>query len=176
MKKIISIVLALVLTCALAVTCFATLAADGTGSDSAPVKVTVTTNNEGTVVYGADVSFDTAVTYAYGKTWSPSELKYVDNETGAWTDNECSVTVTNKSNAALYAKAEFAASNNKVSVNNGTEAVQYLTCEAATIGAPAAPAKALFKLAGNLVGIETENNVAGVGTITVTFSATEFAQ
>ena len=176
MKKIISIVLALVLASALAVTCFATLATDGTGSDSAPVKVTVTTNNEGTAVYGADVAFDGAVTYSYGKTWSPVDLEYKNNESGNWTDNECSVTISNRSNAALYAKAEFAASNNKVSVNNGTEAVQYLTCEAATIGAAAAPAKAIFKLAGNLVGIETEQGQAGVGTITVTFSATEFAQ
>lgn len=166
MKKMISIVLALVLTCALAVTCFAALAANGTGTDSKDVTVSVTAGNDDTKVYGADLVWDAEVAYSYGKTWSTTELKYVDNADGTWTDNAVSVGVKNRSNAELYATVEFTASNAAVTAAEGA---QTLTCPAATVGAMGATQTATFTLSGNLVGTA---NAAVIGSLDVTFSAT----
>ena len=174
MKKILALALALVLTCALAVTCFAAETATidgaaGTGSDSKNVTATISSGNDDTKVYGADLTWDAEVTYSYGKTWSPSELNYVNNAEGQWTDNVASVTVENRSNGVLYAAVAFAAEDG-ITLDQSTAATQQLTCTEATVGAKGAAQTATFKLAGNLAG---KTSGTKVGTITVTFSTTQ---
>ena len=173
MKKIISIALALVLTCALAVTCFAALnATNGTGTEAKDVTVTITGGNNDTKVYGADLVWDTELAFSYGKTWSTTDLKYNDDANGRWDDNEVSVAVKNRSNATLWATVEYEVVNSAVTLEQDVEATQVLECPQATgngtSGAPGATQTATYTVGGNLVGAQS----GVVAHLNVTFAAT----
>ena len=116
MKKIFALVLALVLTAALAVTCFAaTVTSVPNSSNTASVKATYAPGSTSDTIYSVDVSFgDMAFTYndAVQGTWNPETHGYTGAVAANWTcaENANKITVTNHSNAAVdvdvtYAKA-----------------------------------------------------------------------
>ena len=92
MKKLLAIMLALVITLALAVTCFAEAVTASGGSATGNVKVTY----QPTVIYGVDVAFGSMDFTYYG--------------TGDWIADGNSLTVTNHTNAKVNVALTYTAS------------------------------------------------------------------
>ena len=113
MKKFFALALALVLTFAMAVTCFAAVekinAADGTKSKDIAVKY-VGSDPSGDV-YGVDVEFG-AMEFTYidavqGQ-WDPDTHTYLESAEAKWTVAGNTVKVTNHSNVAIDVTVSYA--------------------------------------------------------------------
>ena len=170
MKKFFALALALVLTFALAVTCFAAIAKDGSGSESTNVKVSYTAGGSSATVYGVDVVFEDMTfnyTAASQGTWDPDSHTYVDIAEAKWDKTSANVTVTNHSNAAIVATVAYAKGEYQggvvVAVENAT-----LNLDSAvdTLYAAAPSAAATVKVSGHAAQGETV-----IGSITVTIAA-----
>lgn len=118
MKKFFALALALVMICALSVTCFAAIGRDGTGSETATVKANYTAGALSADVYGVDVKFgDMTFTYtAQGQgTWDPADHTYKNLPDATWvgnTNTSGDVTVTNHSNVDINVTVAYADNTN----------------------------------------------------------------
>lgn len=171
MKKIIAIALALVMTLALSVTCFAALPDDKT----ADVKATYTAGgNAGDIVYSVDVTFgDMEFTYTdKANKWNPETHAY-DIPTGdaSWASTTNTIEVTNHSNAAVNVTFEYAAKAGYTDITGSFDGD-------ATVELPSAVGKATdaadltVTKTLTLAGALASNTAAktAVGTVTVSFS------
>ena len=126
MKKIFALVLALVLTAALAVTCFAANAEGLDDGENATndVKVSYQAGSAAGAVYSVDVVFDD-MTFTYIDTvmgtWNPEEHDYDGTVDAHWNKTSANITVTNHSNAAIDVTVTF--NENNEYTGNATAAI-----------------------------------------------------
>ena len=173
MKKFFALALALVLTFALAVTCFAAkdITAVG-GSKSETVKVAYNPGGTSATVYGVDVVFEDMTfnyTAASQGTWDPDTHTYKDIAAAEWDKTSATVTVTNHSNAAIVATVAYDAGEYEgavvVTVSNPT-----LNLESAVETAVGAAPTGVATV--NVAG-DAAQGESVVGTVTVTIAAAQ---
>lgn len=176
MKKLICIALALVMTLALSVTCFAEVTGDKVGlktGENATNNVTATyaaTANDESAVYYVDVTFG-AMAFTYtdaAKTWNPSTHKYeLQGAEGAWTcaDGANKITVTNHSNKGVTATLSYAAANDYDDVEGNFDKTTLNIGDAT--GGSAVSEEAYLTLDGALAS----GSGVTVGTVTVAIAA-----
>lgn len=172
MKKLVSLLAAAALTCAMGTTAFAA-DQDGvsTGDYTADVKGTY---QAGAVVYSVDIAWtDMNFTYtgAGEGTWDPETHQYSGSSEGAWTASNDSITVTNHSNAAVKATAKFEADSGYESTtmtfgNNEATVATAVGTEVAS-----APSATITVTPGGTLA-ESANG-GKIGTITVSIAAAE---
>ena len=180
MKKFLALALALVMICALSVTCFAAEPEridNNTKTDSAEVKVTYVDGAGAPNTYAVDVVWDD-LTFTYTQSaqeWDPVEHVEKDADTSAWNKTSATIEVRNHSNAAIWVTVEYepadgVADGNLFSMSND----DVVKLEKATAGA-----SNYTKTTGITLNVANEapdeNIVAGttVGTVTVTFATTD---
>ena len=109
MKKLFAVALALALTLALSVTCFAAITAvDGTATKNVTAKYVAPTYSAD--VYGVDVEFgkmEFTYTDAAQGTWDPTTHSYLQSATAFWTADGNTVEVTNHSNVAITVTVSY---------------------------------------------------------------------
>ena len=169
MKKIFALALALVLTCTLAVTCFAAPAAQ-----NGDVKATYAAGGTSPdVVYKVDVVFG-AMEFTFtdkANKWNPEDHEY-NTPVGeaSWTASGNTVAVTNHSNAAVNVTVTYASetaySTVTGSVANGSFELPSAVGKA--VGAAELTKTATLTLGGTLASSAT--SATKVGTLTVSFS------
>lgn len=176
MKKFFAFALALVLTFALSVTCFAAIAANGAGSESKNVTAKYVGPTLSGTVYGVDVKFgDMVFTYnaAAQGTWNPETHAYDNPGTAEWTCNEGAneVTVTNHSNVAITVtvKYENAENVNGITGKFGENATATFDLDAGVVGQKEAADKDTVALTVS-GDITSEQNNTAIGTVTVTIA------
>ena len=172
MKKLVSLLAAAALTCAMGTTAFAA-DQDGvsTGDYTADVKGTY---QAGAVVYSVDIAWtDMSFTYtgAGEGTWNPETHQYSGSSEGAWTASNDSITVTNHSNAAVKATASYKAETGYESTtmtfgNNEATVATAVGTEVAS-----APSATITVAPGGTLA-ESANG-GKIGTITVSIAAAE---
>lgn len=172
MKKLVSLLAAAALTCAMGTTAFAA-DQDGvsTGDYTADVKGTY---QAGAVVYSVDIAWtDMSFTYtgAGEGTWNPETHQYSGSSEGAWTASNDSITVTNHSNAAVKATASYKAETGYESTtmtfgNNEATVATAVGTEVAS-----APSATITVTPGGTLA-ESANG-GKIGTITVSIAAAE---
>ena len=172
MKKFFALALALVLTAAMAVTCFAatyTIKEIG-GTATENVKVVYNEGGKSAPVYGVDVVFEDMTfkyTAASQGTWDPDSHTYVDIAQATWDKTSANVTVTNHSNAPIAASVVYAAGTYEGGVVVNVENGEFTLDSATGTAYEAAPNKtAIVKVSGDAAKGESV-----VGTITVTIAA-----
>ena len=171
MKKILSVILALVIALSLSVTAFA-----ATNDGSSPTDITVNGTFVSGTAAGEKISVDIvweAMDFTYTAasqgTWNPVTHTYEGATEGGWSDNTPSITVKNHSNVAVNATLGFTADVTGV-VGTFTEAsgtandgvLELATAEGTEV-ANAPTATANFGISG--AAIDTDK---ALGTITVT--------
>lgn len=167
MKKIISLILALTMILALAVSASATGATEiftnrtplqsgekawaATNTATGEVKVTVTTASN--PIYKVDINWDNlSFTYDINAgVWNPDNHSYNNADLG-WGTQEGTLTITNHSNDAIHYVASIDNKNNtgsaKVEFTAGTEAADIATADTgASLGAVANAPKAVLTYA-----------------------------
>ena len=173
MKKFFALALALVLTFAMAVTCFA-----ATGSttvpagDSREVVINYVAGSTAPATYAVDIAFESmAFTYnAAAKSWDAENPVEVENA-GGWEGNtSAKITVTNHSNVAIKSTIAYAAAattNGTVvaTLDGGTE-----TTLAAATEASAPKQEATLTITGT-PELAAESTTFTLGTVTVTIAA-----
>ena len=175
MKKLVSMLAVAALTCTMGTTAFAA-DQDGvkTGDYTADVKGTYQAGGSGAVVYSVDIAW-TNMNFTYtgaGEgTWNPETHQYSGSSEGAWTASDDSITVTNHSNAAVKATAEFEADSGYESTtmtfgNNEATVATAVGTEVAS-----APSATITVTPGGTLA-ESANG-GKIGTITVSIAAAE---
>lgn len=196
MKKLVSLLLAIVMVMCMSVTAFAAEIKTGDNTIDIPASYT----GSSITIVGPDGSATTATVYSVKLEWTgingvaykgaqtayywdEATLTYKqhDNSTTAgWTDDSdsCTITVTNKSNAAIKATAEFKAAENIGATvtcafgNNGctiaSAAPTKAQLEAGTVNGSAKTGQitADISASGTL-----NSGVTSVGTITITIAS-----
>ena len=106
MKKFFALALAIVMICALSVTCFAARIDNTTKTDSAEVKVTYVDGDAAIATYAVDVVWgDLNFTYTQSaQRWDEVNHVEVDEGTSAWDKTSASIEVRNHSNAAIWSR------------------------------------------------------------------------
>lgn len=138
MKKLLTLMLALVFAFAMSVNIFAAEAnTDGekldptktNNSTTANVDVKISGSDNLETVYSVVVTWESLdFTYNFGEAdlWDPTEHNYSSSGTGTeggWTDNTAVITVTNHSNANIRAKASFAEEAQSLTRNDVTASI-----------------------------------------------------
>lgn len=107
MKKMMSLILALMVVMSLSITTFA----DEDIRKSADVKGTYTSGSNG-IVYSVDISW-AGLEFTYNGaskgTWDPENHTYIGATEAGWADGEGTITVTNHSNTDITATPSYAA-------------------------------------------------------------------
>lgn len=187
MKKLVSLVLALVLALAMSLTVFAEPAKtqpvvidlDETSSTTASVDVKVSGSENLNTVYSVDVTWESLdFTYNFGEadTWNPEDHSYTAGTTGTaggWVDNASLITITNHSNATIRAKASFAGGASSLTRNDVTATISNPSFTVATaVGTPVESApNGTFTC--SVSGIPSVTTGFNVGTITISIEAAE---
>ena len=171
MKKILSVILALVIALSLSVTAFA-----ATNDGSSPTDITVNGTFVSGTAAGEKISVDIvweAMDFTYTAasqgTWNPVTHTYEGATEGGWSDNNPAITVKNHSNADIYATLDFTTDVTGI-IGTFTEAsgtandnILELATAVGTEVANAPTATANFGISG--AAIDTDK---ALGTITVT--------
>ena len=162
MKKIIAIALALVLTCALAVTCFAALETPKTGDVTATYKAP----DAAGIVYKVDVAF-TAMSFTYtpegNGTWDTTEHEYVEKAAAKW-EGTGTITVTNHSNAAFNVAISYEAAEGFEAATANFSKTNF-TLDSAATNNEATTDNATLTMGGSLPASAT--TATTIGTVTV---------
>ena len=173
MKKLLSVILALVMALSLSVTAFAATN-DGTQDTEITVNGTYTPGTTADEIISADIAWDAmdfTYTGASQGTWNPVTHAYEGATEGGWSNNTPAITVTNHSNVAVNATLGFTANVTGV-VGTFTEAsgtendniLNLATAEGTTLeNAPTATAN--FGISGAAIDADKT-----LGTITVTIA------
>ena len=173
MKKLLSVILALVMALSLSVTAFAATN-DGTQDTEITVNGTYTPGTTADEIISADIAWDAmdfTYTGASQGTWNPVTHAYEGAIEGGWSNNTPAITVTNHSNVAVNATLGFTANVTGV-VGTFTEAsgtendniLNLATAEGTTLeNAPTATAN--FGISGAAIDADKT-----LGTITVTIA------
>lgn len=109
MKKIISLILALVMVMSLSVTAFAAEGVTNGGTDTADVKGTYSSTATVTV-YSVDIAWEGLnFTYngAFEGTWNPKTHEYENATVAGWAAGNGTITVTNHSNTEITATPSY---------------------------------------------------------------------
>ena len=173
MKKLLSVILALVMALSLSVTAFAATN-DGTQDTEITVNGTYTPGTTADEIISADIAWDAmdfTYTGASQGTWNPVTHAYEGAIEGGWSDNTPAITVTNHSNVAVNATLGFTANVTGV-VGTFTEAsgtendnvLELATAEGTEV-ANAPTATANFGISGAAIDADKT-----LGTITVTIA------
>lgn len=174
MKKMFSLILAVMMIATMSVTAFAA-ESELTGSDkSESVNVTAKYASgitEAGTVYNVDVTWDSMeFTYTVGgvNTWNPETHQYeVVGAGGAWNHTTSKVTVTNHSNVAVTAKFSFApVEGGTVTGSFDKSSVELPSAVGKAVNAAELTGTSTFTIGGTVASTQTE--VATVGTITIT--------
>ena len=127
MKKILAIALSLVMLCSLSVA-FAADTLTAAGNKSSDITLTYTAQTASTKVISVDIAWDdVAVAYNGGAqgTWT-ADHTYTGSTAASWTDDKATVTVTNHSNIAVSAKAEYTKTDEAITGTIAGEATRNL--------------------------------------------------
>ena len=173
MKKLLSVILALVMALSLSVTAFAATN-DGTQDTEITVNGTYTPGTTADEIISADIAWDAmdfTYTGASQGTWNPVTHAYEGAIEGGWSNNTPAITVTNHSNVAVNATLGFTANVTGV-VGTFTEAsgtendnvLELATAEGTEV-ANAPTATANFGISGAAIDADKT-----LGTITVTIA------
>ena len=171
MKKLLSVILALVMALSLSVTAFAATN-DGTQDTEITVNGTYTPGTTADEIISADIAWDAmdfTYTGASQGTWNPVTHAYEGAIEGGWSNNTPAITVTNHSNVAVNATLGFTANVTGVvgtfTEASGTENDNILNLATAegTEVANAPTATANFGISGAAIDADKT-----LGTITVT--------
>ena len=176
MKKLLSVILALVMALSLSVTAFAATN-DGTQDTEITVNGTYTPGTTADEIISADIAWDAmdfTYTGASQGTWNPVTHAYEGAIEGGWSNNTPAITVTNHSNVAVNATLGFTANVTGVvgtfTEESGTEndnILELATAEGTTLeNAPTATAN--FGISGAAIDADK-----ALGTITVTIAKAE---
>lgn len=171
MKKLASILLALILVMSLGATAFAATTV-GTGDQSIDVEAKYQDNTTSATVYSVDIAWG-AMKFTYTEsgamTWNPADHTYTSATTAGWTADGNTVTVTNHSNAAVTASFAFAALDAYKTVT-GSFDVASKTLEAGKVNGydSADNVTATLTLGGALTNTVTD--FTKIGTVTVTIA------
>ena len=175
MKKIIAMLLAIVMVCALSVSVFAAPTAENT---TAPVKGTYSQADHAEVAYVIDISWGAmACTWTIGaKEWDTNTHTWKDPAAGGvWSYTGNTITITNDSSVGITAYATYAAEEgfegisgsfkdeNEVDVNAGAPAAL-----AKPVGGNETTATLTLALAGALA--EGTADATTIGNITITLA------
>lgn len=171
MKKMISLLLALLMVMSLPLTAFATdnVAASG-GSKSADVKGTYSGSTP-TPVYSVDISWE-GLDFTYNAAtkgnWNATDHKY-ENGTGASWSGTGTITITNHSNAGITATPTYTAAGGyeNANMNFSSTALAVATADNGTNGNPGTAVTGSITVTptGSLPG---GTNGATIGQITIT--------
>lgn len=111
MKKMISLLLALLMVTSLSVSAFAAEGVGNGGSDSADVKGTYK-GTAASTVYSVDISWNgLEFTYngEYEGEWNPNTHSYDNGTKGGWAEGTGTITITNHSNTGITAVPSYKA-------------------------------------------------------------------
>lgn len=173
MKKIVSMILALVMIMSLSVTAFAAEGVTNGGTDTSDVKGTYSSTATVTV-YSVDIAWDgLSFTYngAFEGNWNPRTHEYEDATAAGWAAGNGTITVTNHSNTAITATPTYTAKDGfeTAGVSFSTSALNVATADNGIDGA------AGTAVAGTITVTPTGSLPEGtkdavIGTITITIS------
>ena len=176
MKKLLSVILALVMALSLSVTAFAATN-DGTQDTKITVNGSYVSGAAGSSVISVDIEWE-AMDFTYSVasqgTWNPATHAYDGQTEGGWSDNTPAITVTNHSNVAVNATLGFTADVTGVvgtfTEASGTENDNILNLATAegTEVANAPTATANFGISGAAINASQK-----LGTITVAIAKAE---
>ena len=179
MKKLLSVILALVMALSLSVTAFAATN-DGTSDTEITVNGSFVSGTAADEKISVDIVWD-AMEFTYAApsqgTWNPAAHAYEGATEGGWSDNTPAITVKNHSNVALNAtlgfKADVAGVVGTFTEASGTEndSVLELATAVGTEAATAPTATATFGISGAAIDADKT-----LGTITVTVAKTGSAE
>ena len=174
MKKLFTLLLAVLMIATMSVTAFAaeTVTTDG-GEATIDVKAIYSSAATTPDVISVDVAWGAMeFTYSVGGThnWDATKHEYVDNTSAAWTASGNTVTVTNHSNVAVKAELIFAAETaySGITGSFGEKATLNLATAVDTAKDAAPSDSANLTLSGELAN--TVSSLTKVGTITVKIS------
>ena len=172
MKKFLALALALVMICALSVTCFAEetvrIDNDEVTEAEATVKATYVPKEFSVDVYGVDVTFG-SMQFTYTDTdqgtWDPDTHSYTDSAEAAWScaPGAGDVTVTNHSNVDITVTVEYDGAAGGKFNGNATATFDLDTAVGKAVGAADKETVALTLTEA----INATNNSLGTVTVTV---------
>ena len=182
MKKINSVILALLLTLSFNLVSFAasgSVSGIGETQQNIDVNATYSASVSTPEVVSVDISWGAMeFTYSVGGTnnWNPGTHSYNENTSGSWTATGNNITVTNHSNVAVEAELSFAASVNGIigkfteSSDIANDSLLSLPSAVGTSVANAPSATATFNITGGSVSADGK-----IGSITVSISKAPYA-
>lgn len=173
MKKIITILLALVLFPAMSTTAFAATIESNSGSQDIDVNAKYVDDVSVPTRYSVDVTWG-AMEFTYTvsgtKTWDPETHTYTASTQPAWTASGNTITVTNHSNTGITASFAFSAltAYNTVTGSFSSTILKLPTAEGKAVNDAALTGETSLTLGGTLASDITV--FTNVGTVTVTIS------
>ena len=186
MKKLVSLVLALVLALAMSVNVFAG-EANTQGTELDPTKTNNSTTADVDVkiagqeslkkVYSVDVTWESLnFTYTFSGTneWNPDEHAYEAGAEGGWGDHvSADIKVVNHSNAAIRAKASFAGGASSLKRNDVTATISNPSFTVATAVGTLVESAPHATFTCSVTGVPSVITDFNVGTITISIEAAE---
>lgn len=174
MKKILSVLIAILLVTCLGTTVFAAEIGEAEGSASTDVKATYQPGGTGAIVYSVDVtwgSMEFTYTGAGEGVWNPDSHSYDGATAAAWscTADANKVTVTNHSNTAVVAALSYTPGGSYTAISGAfSKSTIALPTAVGVLPANAPTDSSLLTLSGALSSSVTSSTAIGIITIIIT--------